>query len=125
MNPAFSAPQLRTFLTLFQDIGVKVCAAPAPRSYYYKMDVEQLCDKWKSGVLDSPDKTVYVNKWLARTTLDIIGEGLPPFPHRHYSANEAVQLRLPTITAPLTRGMTVCRKYTAIFCESAESVAGA
>ncbi len=25
MNPAFSAPQLRTFLTLFQDIGLKVC----------------------------------------------------------------------------------------------------
>lgn len=25
MNPAFSAPQLRTFLTLFQDVGVKVC----------------------------------------------------------------------------------------------------
>ena len=25
MNPAFSATQLRTFLTLFQDIGMKVC----------------------------------------------------------------------------------------------------
>ena len=24
MNPAFSAPQLRTFLSLFQDIGLKV-----------------------------------------------------------------------------------------------------
>ncbi|KAM5530700.1 hypothetical protein V8D89_015624 [Ganoderma adspersum] len=56
MNPAFSAPQLRTFLTLFQDIGVK------------------MCDKWKTEVLDAPNKTVYVNKWLARTTLDIIGE---------------------------------------------------
>lgn len=34
-----------------------------------------MCDKWKMEVLDAPDKTVYVNKWLARTTLDIIGEG--------------------------------------------------
>ena len=34
-----------------------------------------MCDKWKAEVLDAPDKTVYVNKWLARTTLDIIGEG--------------------------------------------------
>ncbi|TBU46080.1 cytochrome P450 [Dichomitus squalens] len=56
MNPAFSAPQLRSFLTLFQDIGTK------------------MCDKWKTEVLDSSSGTVAVNKWLARTTLDIIGE---------------------------------------------------
>ncbi len=29
MNPAFTAPQLRTFLTLFQDIGLKVSIAIA------------------------------------------------------------------------------------------------
>ncbi|KAI0800950.1 cytochrome P450 [Fomes fomentarius] len=57
MNPAFSAPQLRTFLTLFQDIGLK------------------MCEKWKAEVLDTSEKTVFVNKWLARTTLDIIGAG--------------------------------------------------
>ncbi|KAI0756691.1 cytochrome P450 [Daedaleopsis nitida] len=55
MNPAFSAPQLRTFLGVFQDIGQK------------------MCEKWKNEVVDSSPKTVLVNKWLARTTLDIIG----------------------------------------------------
>ncbi|KAI0721329.1 cytochrome P450 [Cerioporus squamosus] len=56
MNPAFSAPQLRTFLSLFQDLGLK------------------MCEKLKPEVAENPDKTVFINKWLARTTLDIIGQ---------------------------------------------------
>ncbi|RPD64885.1 cytochrome P450 [Lentinus tigrinus ALCF2SS1-7] len=55
MNPAFSATQLRRFLPLFQETGLK------------------LCEKWEKEVITVPNKTVYVNKWLARTTLDIIG----------------------------------------------------
>ncbi|KAI0715286.1 cytochrome P450 [Earliella scabrosa] len=55
MNPAFSAAQLRGFLPLFQSIGTK------------------LCEKWEKDIVPIPDKTVYVNKWLARATLDILG----------------------------------------------------
>ncbi|KAI0800953.1 cytochrome P450 [Fomes fomentarius] len=55
MNPTFSSNQLRGFLPLFQSVGGK------------------LCDKWEKEVIATPDKTVSMNKWLARTTLDIIG----------------------------------------------------
>nr|ADN06378.1 PAH-inducible cytochrome P450 monooxygenase PC-PAH 4 [Phanerodontia chrysosporium] len=55
MNPAFSAPQLRSFLTLFRKSSSK------------------LCQLWRDEI--SPEgSTVLVNKWLARTTLDVIGE---------------------------------------------------
>ncbi|KAI0721330.1 cytochrome P450 [Cerioporus squamosus] len=57
MNPAFSATQLRSFLTLFQENGRK------------------LCEKWEKEVVSNPSsKPVFVNKWLAKTTLDIIGQ---------------------------------------------------
>lgn len=32
-----------------------------------------MCEKWEKEV--TREQIVYVNKWLARTTLDIIGEG--------------------------------------------------
>ena len=75
MNPAFSAPQLRSFLTLFQDIGLKVGIVPWTIMRPAHMPSSQMCEKWKNEVLDSSGKTVYVNRWLARTTLDIIGAG--------------------------------------------------
>ncbi|KAI0088170.1 cytochrome P450 [Irpex rosettiformis] len=58
MNPAFSAPQLRSFLPKFRNSAAK------------------LCRLWKEQVLkENPDGTVIaVNKWLARTTLDVLGE---------------------------------------------------
>ncbi|EKM52320.1 uncharacterized protein PHACADRAFT_260638 [Phanerochaete carnosa HHB-10118-sp] len=58
MNPAFTAPQLRSFLPLF------------------RRGSNRLCQKWKDEVLDHTPGgvTITVNKWLARTTLDVIGE---------------------------------------------------
>ncbi|KIP07386.1 hypothetical protein PHLGIDRAFT_19184 [Phlebiopsis gigantea 11061_1 CR5-6] len=58
MNPAFSAPQLRSFLPLFRRSSAK------------------LCQQWRDELLNhNSDGLVFpVNKWLARTTLDVIGE---------------------------------------------------
>jgi len=58
MNPAFSAPQLRSFLPSF------------------RRSAEKLCGMWKDEVLDGKPEgaVIAVNKWLARTTLDVIGE---------------------------------------------------
>ncbi|KIP03775.1 hypothetical protein PHLGIDRAFT_129943 [Phlebiopsis gigantea 11061_1 CR5-6] len=58
MNPAFTAPQLRSFLPLFRRGAAK------------------MSQKWKDEVLSQTPqgKTIAVNKWLARTTLDVIGE---------------------------------------------------
>ncbi|KAI0293886.1 cytochrome P450 [Multifurca ochricompacta] len=59
MTPAFFAPQLRSFLPLFQNSAMK------------------LAQKWKDEIL-SLDTTgqpvVNVSSWLSRTTLDVIGE---------------------------------------------------
>ncbi|EKM51868.1 uncharacterized protein PHACADRAFT_262256 [Phanerochaete carnosa HHB-10118-sp] len=58
MNPAFTAPQLRSFLPLFRRSSAK------------------LCQMWKDQILSRTPEgtTVVVNTWLARTTLDVIGE---------------------------------------------------
>ncbi|KAI0089029.1 PAH-inducible cytochrome P450 monooxygenase PC-PAH 1 [Irpex rosettiformis] len=58
MNPAFSAPQLRSFLPQFRDTALK------------------LCRLWKDQILEGKvdGDIIPVNKWLARTTLDIVGE---------------------------------------------------
>ncbi|KAJ6524400.1 cytochrome P450 [Mycena vulgaris] len=59
MNPAFFAPQLRTFLSLFQ------------------RQAEKLSQKWKDEVLPtdtSSEPVVNIHKWLSRTTMDVIGE---------------------------------------------------
>ncbi|RDX57275.1 cytochrome P450 [Lentinus brumalis] len=71
MNPAFSAPQLRSFLSLFQDVGLK------------------MCEKLKPEVEGDPDKTVFINKWLARTTLDIIGQAAFDYDYGGLSDNES------------------------------------
>ncbi|KIP03776.1 hypothetical protein PHLGIDRAFT_31651 [Phlebiopsis gigantea 11061_1 CR5-6] len=58
MNPAFSAPQLRSFLPMFRRSSGK------------------LCQQWKDELLhrNSDSLVLPVNKWLARAALDIIGE---------------------------------------------------
>ncbi|KAI0263473.1 cytochrome P450 [Gloeopeniophorella convolvens] len=59
MTPAFFAPQLRTFLSLFQNSASK------------------LVQKWKDEVIAADpagQPLVNVTRWLSRTTLDIIGE---------------------------------------------------
>ncbi|KAH9035922.1 cytochrome P450 [Lactarius pseudohatsudake] len=59
MNPAFSAPQMRTFLPMFQNSASKLA----------QMLKEEVIDAEPSGQL-----VVDVTGWLSRTTLDIIGE---------------------------------------------------
>ncbi|KAH9032515.1 cytochrome P450 [Lactarius hengduanensis] len=59
MNPAFSAPQMRTFLPMFQSSASKLA----------QMLKEEVIDAEPSGQL-----VVDVTGWLSRTTLDIIGE---------------------------------------------------
>ncbi|KAI0319080.1 cytochrome P450 [Amylostereum chailletii] len=59
MTPAFFAPQLRTFLSLFLRAENKVS------------------QKWKDEILandESEEPVLNVHKWLSRTTLDVIGE---------------------------------------------------
>ncbi|KAK7439365.1 hypothetical protein VKT23_017589 [Stygiomarasmius scandens] len=59
LNPAFSASQLRTFLSLFQ------------------RSTQRLCDKWQSEYFSSSpqgEQTINMAVWLPRLTLDVIGE---------------------------------------------------
>ncbi|KAI0089032.1 cytochrome P450, partial [Irpex rosettiformis] len=58
MSPAFSASQLRSFLPQFRNGAAK------------------LCRMWKEQILDEKPEgeVIPVNKWLARMTLDVIGE---------------------------------------------------
>ncbi|EMD35307.1 hypothetical protein CERSUDRAFT_116112 [Gelatoporia subvermispora B] len=59
MNPAFTAAQLRTFMPLFRRSAIK------------------LSEKWKEQLRVASaeaDRTVNIISWLARTTLDVIGE---------------------------------------------------
>ncbi|KAM5543945.1 hypothetical protein V8D89_002562 [Ganoderma adspersum] len=56
MHPAFSAPQLRSFLPLFQRIAGK------------------LSEKWKEELVATGELDLMINKWLSRATLDVIGE---------------------------------------------------
>ncbi|KAF5367579.1 hypothetical protein D9758_003717 [Tetrapyrgos nigripes] len=60
LNPAFSASQLKTFLSLFQ------------------RSTQRLSNKWRENIFkDSPkgsNKEINVMKWLPNLTLDVIGE---------------------------------------------------
>ncbi|KAI0338646.1 cytochrome P450 [Trametopsis cervina] len=58
MNPAFAAPQLRAFFPFFRETGSKLC----------RMWKDQLFSEKPEG------QVVHVNKWLARMTLDVIGQ---------------------------------------------------
>ncbi|TBU30200.1 cytochrome P450 [Dichomitus squalens] len=56
MSPAFSVPQLRSFLPLFQRIAAK------------------LSNKWKGELVATGELSLLLEKWLSRATLDVIGE---------------------------------------------------
>ncbi|KAF8266543.1 cytochrome P450 [Lactarius quietus] len=56
MNPAFSAPQIRAFLSVFQNSASK------------------LAQIWKEEVVAADQPVVNVMEWLSRTALDNIGE---------------------------------------------------
>ncbi|KAI9446009.1 cytochrome P450 [Lactarius indigo] len=59
MNPAFSAPQMRAFLPVFENSASK------------------LAQIWKEGAIaadPSGQPVINVIEWLSRTTLDVIGE---------------------------------------------------
>ena len=74
MHPAFSAPQLRSFLPLFQRIAGKVCLAPM--LLFAPPDISrQLSEKWKGELVATGELEIMMNKWLSRATLDVIGEG--------------------------------------------------
>ncbi|EIW62974.1 PAH-inducible cytochrome P450 monooxygenase PC-PAH 4 [Trametes versicolor FP-101664 SS1] len=70
MNPAFSAPQLRSFLPLFQRITGK------------------LTEKWKRDLAGSSELETAVNEWFSRTTLDIIGQAGFDYDYRALDENE-------------------------------------
>lgn len=79
MTPAFFAPQLRTFLPLFQDMALKVrCFVDTDTTHEVIRDLRQLAQKWKDEVI-SLDPTgqplLNVTPWISRATLDVIGEG--------------------------------------------------
>ncbi|KAH9955260.1 cytochrome P450 [Russula dissimulans] len=76
MTPAFSPPQLRSFLPLFLNSALK------------------LTQKWKDEVISlgpTEQPVIDVTKWLSRTTLDVIGEAGFDF---HFGSldNETTQL---------------------------------
>lgn len=91
MNPAFSAGQLRSFLPLFRRSAKKVSLLSQAMCDDIPVGLVdltylQLCrllerditttDSEASDKQDNADgKVVKVNTWLARTTLDVIGEG--------------------------------------------------
>ena len=79
MTPAFFAPQLRTFLPLFQDMALKVrCLVDTHTTQKVIRDLRQLTQKWKDEVIaldPTRQSLVDVTPWLSRATLDIIGEG--------------------------------------------------
>lgn len=74
MNPAFSAAHLRTFLPLFQRIGMKA-SDDLNHSFCHAHPSTQLVEQWKTNLTGTEQANMLVNKWLSRTTLDIIGEG--------------------------------------------------
>ena len=77
MNPAFSAAQLRSFLPKFRNSTAKVGEMIEQFCHYAHLPFHhQLCRLWREQVFeDNPEGVVIaVNKWLARTTLDVLGE---------------------------------------------------
>ena len=77
MNPAFSVPQLKSFLPLFQRMANKVRVAAfllnamTTRSHTNR----QLSQKWKGELVATGELNLMLNRWLSRATLDVIGEG--------------------------------------------------
>ncbi|KAF7422500.1 hypothetical protein PC9H_010656 [Pleurotus ostreatus] len=72
MNPAFTSQQLRGFLPLFQSTA------------------SRMTQKWKDSI-QAGDQTINVSHWLARSTLDAIGETAFDY---HFDALEGAQSEL-------------------------------
>ncbi|KDQ25697.1 hypothetical protein PLEOSDRAFT_1045333 [Pleurotus ostreatus PC15] len=72
MNPAFTSQQLRAFLPLFQSTA------------------SRMTQKWKDSI-QAGDQTINVSHWLARSTLDAIGETAFDY---HFDALEGAQSEL-------------------------------
>ena len=53
-----------------------MCAAYWPLSVYKLTPCIQVIDKWRTMITEKPDGLILVNKWLARSSLDMIGEGM-------------------------------------------------
>ena len=81
MNPAFTAAQLRSFMPLFSRYSAKVRSEVSPLYAVRLSDrMQQMCQLWKDEVLAGSvnGSVVAVNQWLARLTLDVIGDGEVP-----------------------------------------------
>ncbi|KAK7458717.1 hypothetical protein VKT23_009717 [Stygiomarasmius scandens] len=78
LNPAFSAQQLRQFLTMFQE------------------SVSHLTRKWKDEITQegSNEKTINIPIWLSKMTLDIIGKTSFNFDFGALDNTEGVPLRI-------------------------------
>ena len=79
----------------------------------------QMCEKWKNEVLDSSAQTIFVNKWLSKTTLDIIGEGeiMSSSQCWHSHSGFSLQLRLATITDVSLVLTVICVRRITTYCE--------
>jgi hypothetical protein len=78
MNPAFFAPQLRTFIPLFLNEALKVRHLIDPNVYLLIHRSLQLAQKWKDEVISlhpTGQPVINITTWLSRAALDIIGEG--------------------------------------------------
>lgn len=77
MNPAFTAAQLKSFLPLFRASAEKVCRVCVLVSPLLMPFDRQLGLKWKDMLQSEgvSGKRINVTAWLARCTLDVIGEG--------------------------------------------------
>lgn len=77
MNPAFTAAQLKSFLPLFRASAEKVRCSGALASLFLTPFDRQLGLKWKDMLQSEgvSGKRINVTAWLARCTLDVIGEG--------------------------------------------------
>ena len=77
MNPAFSTPQLRTFLPLFRRSAIKVSHTASLTETVLSIRF-QMCGFLKDEARGSKsnEQLIYINKLLSRTTLDVIGEGM-------------------------------------------------
>jgi hypothetical protein len=80
MNPAFSYGSLRVFLPLFRHTAHKVCrSCISIIPFSIETTQIQTAIKWKFLVAQSgsTSSVIDIPSWLARTTLNAIGEGIP------------------------------------------------
>ena len=101
MNPAFSAQQLKLFVPLFQRVASEV-SLPLSGNRFYGDDnaPSQLVAKWKAEIKEESGAVMSVDKWLARTTLDIIGKGERTPSKLYFEADLVLWLRSISNSAP-------------------------